>query len=747
MATNQAMLKAFRLLFNQRAQALRGEAYEKLCVLVLDEDAQTGGKGLTQDEVAEKLAALLGVAPTEGLRTIVTQTLHDLGKQEKTQTGGDGRLTLDAAYSHRVRPEIEVSGYEDALNGDIVATSRVFAPVMGDEERGVFVDVFKQAVHRMGDYQANFIARVFSNADHVDSSPDMYASLKQDLADKGLEDKVDFDALIVGLFHNPRPAPRSYITWWIQGKVLFEILGNNPDLDEVRRTAVAGKTLYLDSNVLFALFIDKHQFHDFVTHLLAASRDELGVALRVHKLTLDEFHGAVDYQDQQFSAQNAIIRDVVRLCKESGADPADEIEEPLIADFIRANRGSTNIQQWRRFVEPLNPLRIKARLRELKIEIDNTYCRLPADEYEELKGIFQEASYKRARSNPGKRHKHNPGHDAMMFRLITDTRKRISEHVHISHDKYLLSIDGSLPLACQMLEQPLDETYFLFPSQWYEVVFPFLRVDAVDMARSEAALAAMLSGIMFPTLRQLVPLEMYEYIFAVGGDTLQFPAVKNIALEAEEERRQDIQAHRHPLDRERARQDMQRRVLEARLESDEKVIAARAEMEEASSAVAALTQKEQELSQRVEALNEQVARGDKSEQINAELVSTLKDMLGQFDSPPQAIINTEAALAQLQRQLANMEERARFRGQYFEDRVNLLLAQNELVRERLIAEKEEVLANLRSAGAEKQRLYSELGNQKELAARHQRHKRWLVAGSLLCLCGLTADLIVRWLLR
>jgi len=459
--------------------------------------------------------------------------------------------------------------------------------------------------------------------------------------------------------------------------------------NQIQMTKSRCLTLYLDSNILFALLIPNHQFHDFVKHLLAASCEELHIKLAVHKRTLDEFHKAVEYQDCQFVNQNAVIRDLIRICAESDADPAEEIEEPLIADFLRMYPGKSDLQMWNRFVAPLRPLGVKAQLEALKISVDTTYHRIPDEEYQELQDVFMNASVRHMRSGPKRRLKQNTGHDAFLYRYIYDTRKAASDQTHVSYDRYLFSLDGSLPTACQLLGIPLEETFFLFPNQWYELVFPFLRVDARNMVGAETSFANMLSGVIFPALRELIPIDMYDYVFRAGGDSLPFHTAKQIALQTEQERRQDILARRDPRNTEQIMLSIQRRVVEARVEADKSVI-------EKQQIVKELQRQEAEITARINELS------TTADMLMADNVSTSPERVeeDQQSEPTPLITRYNETLESIQARIAIIEVRT---SGYFEDRIRLLNQENDLLRKTLSAEKDAALATLKAIGLERER--------------------------------------------
>ena len=72
-------------------------------------------------------------------------------------------------------------------------------------------------------------------------------------------------------------------------KICFEkeAYANERNLEYLKDNVLKGKTLYLDSNVLFALMLKSHSLNVFLESLLTASINDLGVKIKVHEQTIE----------------------------------------------------------------------------------------------------------------------------------------------------------------------------------------------------------------------------------------------------------------------------------------------------------------------------------------------------------------------------------------------------------------------------------------------------------------------------
>jgi len=116
-------------------------------------------------------------------------------------------------------------------------------------------------------------------------------------------------------------------------------------------------------------------------------------------------------------------------------------------------------------------------LKTFSIRVDKTSVYVPKDEFEAIKDALVRAS--KLQMDRGKRSyvKIDPAHDAQMYYWITSARrKRDDGGISLGYDRYLLTLDGSLTQFANLLRIPLTETFFIYPNQWYELAFPFLRI-------------------------------------------------------------------------------------------------------------------------------------------------------------------------------------------------------------------------------------------------------------------------------
>jgi len=148
---------------------------------------------------------------------------------------------------------------------------------------------------------------------------------------------LDVDEFIRRTLVRPTEVLSEYLHRLIQVNVIMPILSWDPDLAYLQNNILSGKILHIDSNVLFSLMQTTHPQHQFLSNLLRATRNDLGVQLLVHEKTISEYHQPIEWANEQFDHYRSRLRDVAETCKRHNERPADYLEESVFADYVSNN--------------------------------------------------------------------------------------------------------------------------------------------------------------------------------------------------------------------------------------------------------------------------------------------------------------------------------------------------------------------------------------------------------------------------
>jgi hypothetical protein len=525
-AHEQMRLKVTAFLFNNRADALRGEIYRALCLHVLDEL----GEPCSREDIIELIAYILGnkVEVTHGLRTILVDELNRLtsegviGYHDECYFLQEGttRQLPDAVGQEQLYKTISQELREVA-----VSISREISSAQLDSLLDFYIEVSDiVAQHEMG-----FVCRGYGIEDIVPALEETRAGISECRERYSIDRFIDVEQFILRTLIHPGEVLSNYLHRLIQVHVITQLLTWDPTLEYLQNTILSGKTLYIDSSVLFSLMQRSNPQYHFLRSLLKASHDDLGVRLKLHEITLDEYKRTFQWANMQFEYSHRDIRNIARICQRDGDDPADYIDSSLFADYVNTNIEHIDLGSWQRYSSYCSGKPLEETLASFSIDIDKTSTYVHETVFQEIKDALLRASRIQMERGKRSRLKDDTTHDAKIYHLIDSTRHRKHQgEISWGYDTYLLTLDGSLVHFRKLHGIPWTETYFLFPNQWYTLTFPFLRMRTSENPGLAAGLASLVFSGAFPDLISLVPLELCKYVFDAGGTDLPMGSIRNV---------------------------------------------------------------------------------------------------------------------------------------------------------------------------------------------------------------------------
>jgi hypothetical protein len=270
--------------------------------------------------------------------------------------------------------------------------------------------------------------------------------------------------------------------------------------------------------------------------MLRASKNDLGVVFKVHETTIKEYQNAIEWAEKENSHSYKDLKIIAQICKSEGSSPFEFIDNATLADYVSENMDRLDIGTWQKYKTSLTGRAFHDMLGSLSAEIEKQKISVPYEELNQIKETMVKASQKQVERKKRTNLKYDTDHDARIFYRIKSSRKRSTEASSIGFDKYLLTLDGSLTYFSRLFEIPVTETFFIFPNQWYELAFPFLRLESGSVSQITSGVVSMFFSRAFPKLTTLIPLELCKYIFENGGQGLTTGSIKAVAESMTEER-------------------------------------------------------------------------------------------------------------------------------------------------------------------------------------------------------------------
>ena len=524
-------LKITAFLFNRRADALRTEMYEALCLHVLSE---IGDDPCDQDWVVDmvKYALNLRVEDTSVVTLLVSETLRDLVR-DGVVVCQNGLYSLREGEALSLPDDTGQAQLRETISNEIESIAHSLSPTLSRRQIDLLQDFFVEVADVVVQHQLRFVAMGYGlpdvEPDTVDASSVVAACVKK----YGIREFIDVDEFVRKTLLRPSETLSNYLYTMIQVGVITQLLAWDPSLQYLRATVLSGKTLYLDSNLLFILMEGTNPLHLLLRNLLRASYEDLGVRVVVLESTVYEYEQTLDWADRFFAENHSYYRQVASLCLREGRDPGEsfDLQNALFEDYLKKNPEHIDLGSWRDYLNSIKPAALRSLLESLSVEISSQSLPfIPEGEYERVKEAMLKASQTHVDLRSGRRRlKRDVGHDVRMYYLIQSIRtKGRSGESSLGYDTYLLTLDGSLVHFTKEMKIHYTDTYFMYPNQWYELAFPFLRLSVADGTGVASGLASLVFSSAFPALASLIPLELSSYVFDLGGTDLSVSSVRNV---------------------------------------------------------------------------------------------------------------------------------------------------------------------------------------------------------------------------
>ena len=542
-------LKITAFFFNSKADALRSEMYRSLCLLAL----ANSQRPISIDEIVSSILLYLGTSNpiSKGLKVIVTDELAVLSEK------GEINILENALYEIKADDEMNtptIGGEKillEKISGEIHQIAKDLNPTLSKVQFEKLEQFFLEVSNLVASHQVPFLTR--GEAIHVNSMDDQQlVSAVSECRNKYDIDKyIDGDKFIRRTFINPTEELSRYLYSLYQVSVAIHLLTWDPSLQYIEKNVLANLKIYLDTNIVFILMQKTSVSHQFVWNLIQASA-ELGVRFIVHSTTIKEYESVIGWNDEQFESYQKTLREIMKICKRDGENPASYIEGSIYTDYFLKNLDRIDQGTWQEYLSTISLPALQKALTALGVHIETANAFVPQIEYDDIKAALLKAS--KEQSERKKRQiKGDTGHDARIYYKVKTTRRKRSEgELSLGFDTYLLTFDGSLIFFLKNYDIPWTETYFLFPDQWYELSFPFFRPKFANVREFTSAVTSLVFSPAFPSISSLMPLELCKYIFDMGGNDLPMGSIQSVIHEGIEKK---IIDNVDPANRDRKRKE------------------------------------------------------------------------------------------------------------------------------------------------------------------------------------------------
>jgi hypothetical protein len=302
--------------------------YRALCLHVLGEVDQP----VARNEVAELVAYAIGsgVTVTDGLRTIVLDELHRL-RDDGIVACHDDQYTLCDDVAVQIPDQSSELQLHQAISDELEQIAVSLNPAVTPRELKALLRFYMELADLVARSQANFVSRGRALQDLTADFDDFSYSVPECRKRHDVEAILDVDEFIRRTLIRPTELLASYVTQLIQVTVVTHLLAWDPELEYLRSKVLSGKTLYLDSSILFALMLTSHPLHYFLRSLLRASRTDLTVNLKIKEITLAEYRQVMDAADAEQAHTHRQLRQIAKICKRDGSDPTEWIENGILS--------------------------------------------------------------------------------------------------------------------------------------------------------------------------------------------------------------------------------------------------------------------------------------------------------------------------------------------------------------------------------------------------------------------------------
>lgn len=561
--------KIVAFLFNTRADVLRDEMYRALCLHVLVEADQPCDLGQVTELVAYAISSKAQV--NASLQAIVADELTTLVKRGNVNFV-DGTYRLNTEDSQVLPSSEEEEELVEIIKKEIRKLAREVKPNITYAEIESLQEFYFEVCELVAKAQIAYLAKDQLELDYI-SNYELTGLVTQLRIKFEVDKMIDGDKFIERCFLKPPDTLSNYVYLLIKVNIILQLLAWDPELAYLQDKILKNKTLYLDTSVLFPLMLESNPMHEFVLSLLTASVEELGVKLKVQDITIDEYESVIREIDQEFSREHQHLRQIVKICNENNEDPVQFLESGIFIDYLKHHSKHIDLGSWQRYKNNIDRNALISKLKKLNVQFDRDNAYVPYKDYNLIQSNMIRASVDQVKRGKRTQKKSDVTHDVQMYYLIKKNRNRASNEFSLGYDTYLLTMDGSLAHFAKYEGFTWIDTYFIFPNQWYELAFPFLRMKITHNSNLSSVFANNAFSQIFPTLESLIPLKVLGYVFDMGGENLSLGSIQALVEGMFEKRlveRLDP-ANKDLREREEAQLSVQRMIAEFVVE-DQKIV-------------------------------------------------------------------------------------------------------------------------------------------------------------------------------
>jgi hypothetical protein len=180
----------------------------------------------------------------------------------------------------------------------------------------IFCDFLVQLLSRDAKYVANFLAGKASKTIDFLSPRDLLHSM---LVSKGVTESISNVLLSLVSLPSFWEEVKEFLSFIAQNFVCFEILQLDPECNLLKKEAFSNKLLLLDTNVIVALLLPPHPYHNITMRVIETAK-ALGVRIAYTERTIREFLALLDeanelWQDvrsRPFSLLKRVENEIIR---------------------------------------------------------------------------------------------------------------------------------------------------------------------------------------------------------------------------------------------------------------------------------------------------------------------------------------------------------------------------------------------------------------------------------------------------
>ena len=511
-------------LFNTRADVLRDEMYRALCLHVLNE----AGMPCTVNQITELVAYAISptVEVSESLKTIIIEEISTLLKRGEI-INENGNYTLKQNGLSRLPNTSEEQHIKEEIFNEIKRVAQEINPLASKHDIETLYEFYSVVCELIAlDRVAHIIRSRTTNIYQIEYD-DLSELVERTKTDLEIDKIIDVEKFLQKCFCEPSEKLANYLLTTIKVNIILKLLAWDPSLKHLQNTVLKGKTIYLDTSILFTLMLATDPLHEFLKSLISASIKELGVTVKVHEITIKEYEMVIKGHTLEFQNEHKHLRELIAIIKKDNVEPKNVISNHIFADYVTNHSDHIDLGSWQRYTNRIGVDSLFDLFEKLGVDNEVKNAFVPQKEFSIIRENMERASIDQVRRGKRSITKSDVTHDSQLFYLIYEGRHRSSE-LSFGYDTYLLTLDGSLIHFAKYQGISWLDTYFMFPSQWYEITFPFLRMKINDYSQVLKTYSSMAFPDAFSKLGDLIPLHIFGYVFDHGGKDLSLHSVQNI---------------------------------------------------------------------------------------------------------------------------------------------------------------------------------------------------------------------------